>query len=391
MPHETTIFEREPLYAEVWKEPVTEVAKRYGISDVALRKICVRLGVPVPPLGYWAKLAAGKKSFITRLPADHKGDTRYVRSRYIDSEAPERDARIASLLAQHPLPELPPSSLKASLDECHPIVRRTSKALGPRSRNDRGLLQSDGQEVLEVCVSQLQRDRALLILDAVLTTALAAGATLCKAAKEDGRPHLTLFGESLYVQILEPTERFERALTPKELKEQKEGRLYYIRDKYEFKGTGKLKLVVANSERYYPLATLSDGVATPLELRLEGLAATLQSKAAELRVRREMSEEEHKRWEAERARREARERIRDKELERLKKTEDWVKAWRRAEELRAFSKAIEDQAAAAADPEDISSVAEEVAWIRNAADWLDPLVEMTWPAVDARGSDADDD
>lgn len=95
MAHRTTVFEREPLYAEVWKEPVSIVAKRYGISDVALRKICLKLGVPVPPLGYWAEVAAGQQPRVTKLPENHKGDTRYVRSYYHDpEEESERKARI---------------------------------------------------------------------------------------------------------------------------------------------------------------------------------------------------------------------------------------------------------------------------------------------------------
>jgi hypothetical protein len=37
------------------------VAKRYGVSDVAIAKACVLLDVPKPPRGYWAKKAAGQK------------------------------------------------------------------------------------------------------------------------------------------------------------------------------------------------------------------------------------------------------------------------------------------------------------------------------------------
>ena len=33
-------YEREKLYKEVWDEPVSTVAKRYCVSDVAIRKIC---------------------------------------------------------------------------------------------------------------------------------------------------------------------------------------------------------------------------------------------------------------------------------------------------------------------------------------------------------------
>ena len=56
----TTSFERQKLFDEVWATPVTKLAKGYGLSDVGLRKICVALDVPLPPRGYWQKLAAGK-------------------------------------------------------------------------------------------------------------------------------------------------------------------------------------------------------------------------------------------------------------------------------------------------------------------------------------------
>jgi hypothetical protein len=48
---------------------VAKVAKGYRLSDAGLRKICVALDVPMPPRGYWAKLAAGK---TIPKPALHK-------------------------------------------------------------------------------------------------------------------------------------------------------------------------------------------------------------------------------------------------------------------------------------------------------------------------------
>ena len=55
------IYDREKLYDEVWNEPALIVAKRYGISGVALGKTCRRLGVPLPPRGYWARIRAGRR------------------------------------------------------------------------------------------------------------------------------------------------------------------------------------------------------------------------------------------------------------------------------------------------------------------------------------------
>ncbi|MGC2306417.1 hypothetical protein [Candidatus Binatus sp.] len=45
---------------------MTKVAAGLGISDVGLKKVCVRHHVPVPGLGYWAKVAAGKA--VTQIP-----------------------------------------------------------------------------------------------------------------------------------------------------------------------------------------------------------------------------------------------------------------------------------------------------------------------------------
>jgi hypothetical protein len=53
-------YNRERLYEEVWSEPVMVVAKKYRLSDVGLAKICKKLNIPRPGLGYWAKKAAGK-------------------------------------------------------------------------------------------------------------------------------------------------------------------------------------------------------------------------------------------------------------------------------------------------------------------------------------------
>lgn len=58
---EYNTYNRENLYKEVWERPVVKVAEQYGVSDVAIHKICKALNIPTPPLGYWAKVRAGAK------------------------------------------------------------------------------------------------------------------------------------------------------------------------------------------------------------------------------------------------------------------------------------------------------------------------------------------
>jgi hypothetical protein len=60
---------REELFALVWEKPTQEVAKDLGVSDVAIGKLCVRLQVPKPPRGYWARVQSGQTPRRPPLPA----------------------------------------------------------------------------------------------------------------------------------------------------------------------------------------------------------------------------------------------------------------------------------------------------------------------------------
>jgi len=46
-----TKITRKELYNIVWSTPMIKLAARYGISDVALRKKCVKHDIPTPGLG----------------------------------------------------------------------------------------------------------------------------------------------------------------------------------------------------------------------------------------------------------------------------------------------------------------------------------------------------
>ena len=59
---------RDELYQEVWSTPMWTLAKRYGISDVGLAKVCRKLTVPLPGRGYWAKKQAGRNVAQKPLP-----------------------------------------------------------------------------------------------------------------------------------------------------------------------------------------------------------------------------------------------------------------------------------------------------------------------------------
>ncbi|MDR3666747.1 MAG: hypothetical protein P4L35_07890 [Ignavibacteriaceae bacterium] len=62
------ILKRQELYNEVWSTPLTKLAELYNLSDNGLRKICIKLDIPLPPAGYWVKVKYGKKVKLIPLP-----------------------------------------------------------------------------------------------------------------------------------------------------------------------------------------------------------------------------------------------------------------------------------------------------------------------------------
>lgn len=63
----TTIVSREELYRLVWSSP-SSGSPHFGISDVALAKVCRKHKIPLPGLGYWARVKAGQKVHKPSLP-----------------------------------------------------------------------------------------------------------------------------------------------------------------------------------------------------------------------------------------------------------------------------------------------------------------------------------
>ncbi len=68
------ILTRKELYNMVWSSSLVSLSKKYNISDNGLRKICVRMNIPVPKAGHWMKLQFGKKVNVFSLTENYTGE-----------------------------------------------------------------------------------------------------------------------------------------------------------------------------------------------------------------------------------------------------------------------------------------------------------------------------
>src|SRR5690242_15428643 len=68
MDNDAVRLTREEIYQQVWAEPMVSLAKKYGLSDVGLAKICIKQRIPRPGLGYWRSKEVGLRVRQTPRP-----------------------------------------------------------------------------------------------------------------------------------------------------------------------------------------------------------------------------------------------------------------------------------------------------------------------------------
>jgi hypothetical protein len=73
-------FIRQELYDLVWTSPILTLSKKYNISDAGLRKICIKMNIPLPKSGHWQKLRFNKKIVKIPLPDNYQGDNKITLS-----------------------------------------------------------------------------------------------------------------------------------------------------------------------------------------------------------------------------------------------------------------------------------------------------------------------
>jgi hypothetical protein len=210
---------RAQLYALVWEKPMVHVAKRFGISDVALRKICKKHDIPTPPLGYWAKLAYGKRTRQPPLGAlkENIQDAIYLEEKPIEDVPGDVSAVRAAVTQRETSADakiVVPSECPATL---HPVVSRTRKAMHKAKGDAEAFIRSSGAGLIEATISRPTIDRTIILLD-----------TLFKALKErgievtecDDGVAIKIDNEPFLIRVHETRDRKPHEPTAKELKEQ---------------------------------------------------------------------------------------------------------------------------------------------------------------------------
>jgi hypothetical protein len=129
-------FTRREFYNLVWSKPMIHLAKEFGVSDVALHKICRKHNIPNPPLGWWAKKAAGKAVKQIPLPETEIGKPDAI----IIRNAPAADWKSQAIEVAEEKARSAPKPYAAVPKRGSVIVRNTLAALRRGKATEQGLI-----------------------------------------------------------------------------------------------------------------------------------------------------------------------------------------------------------------------------------------------------------
>lgn len=374
-------WDRESLYEEVWSTPLVKLAKKYGISDVGLKKICRKLSIPTPGLGYWAKKEAGQRVEKITLPA-LKEPVHLVMHRPRPQPPPiehfttpaERE-RVAKV-REHRAAEL----LKAA-DLSHPLIVRAREVLG-RSKGD--LLLSTDVPCVELHVAKAALVRALKFAAALITALEAEGFKVRVGNGFREQTTAIRYNQEIGFTLVERIDKVPLTTPPKG--GVLERVLSYGGTPYEHRTTGRFSLRIWKPWNA-PRKSWGDGKTRTVEDQLPDIVAGFMEIALSGRAedeKRAVEKAEAERIAAERARRA--DAIRQEEA-RVRALHRAAADWERADRIRRMINAASESAKREGHSvEPGTPFADWLAWAGQQADRLDPLKEPPSSLIDTKAS-----
>ena len=363
--------ERQVLYEHVWAQPMTKVAKEYGISNVALAKICKKLNVPCPWRGYWRRKETGKA--VKPLPLPPNSDPakqavtihRTIRPESLEPISEETTQRITAEEAPEQKIEVPDRFGKT-----HRILSGQLTEWRSASVDEYGAIRSGSLRQLNIRVSPKSLSRALRIMNTLFVALEARGH---QVGIQDG--YKKTLGVRINGQPVEfgLEEKFQRIDCPADKNRRLDPWGYR---RYEYVPTGTLILKITEWGADGLQKTWSDGKTAKIESCLNDFIVGLLKVAEAVKARRlKQEQEEQIRREAERRRQEE-EQKRQKELVERQRLEQEAASWAKSQQLRAYLAALKNMLNAKHGEIQSGSPADQwLAWAYQHADRLDPLAK----------------
>jgi len=355
---------RKDLYMRVWKEPMRSLAIELGMSDVGLRKLCRRNGIPTPPQGYHLMSEGHRKERLVKQLPDptEEQEANFIfkkNEEATESTSDEMDLEWLDLVNKSTNnPE------DKQVKQVQKVLKSITSQLNKKKLDERGIIRKPIDN-FPIRTSPAMLENAVNTLENLFKRLVTMGASLPKTVKSDSRLILMTQWKDyeFSFRVEEFTNRFEVPISERP----KQSYTLYG-DQWKYVPTGKLTIEV-NGPGYGSM-TMRDGRKTINE-RMDELIKRMFTQAYEQNitdrlheVRKENTIEHLKRKDLIR---------REKEFQALRKKKlikDSIR-FRRVKELRAYLEEIETSDEVIFESEDDKS--KWLEWAEEYADSIDPI------------------
>lgn len=345
---------REELYNLVWSIPLLTLSKRYIISDVGLRKICIKMEIPLPKAGHWQKLYFNKKISKPELSSDYKGQHEISLKLRTNESCINQTAQALSKIHEKQIEE----EMKLMLDvpgkltNPNKLVITARESLNDKTRYEyRGLI-SCRRDELDITVSRSNIPRALRFMNTLIKLLEARGHSV---EIQNSDTYVIINQQRIKVQLREKLKR------------------EIVKGKYGndsvYQPTGILAFQITS----YPNKEWKDGssmietLLSKIIAKVELMAEEKEKQEVEIRKQLEIRKEQERI-------RINHEKKREKDLEDFKDVLSKAARWHKAINLRNYIKEVEVKA------KNENRLGDELKlwlqWAKQKADWYDPFTEM---------------
>ena len=360
-PKENIKISRSELYDLVWSKPMATLAKEYFISDNGLRKICKRMDIPLPQLGYWQKIQYNKKVNVIPLPKDFKGEDSIQLNERKEGNSKENEgiSQFNKLLKEISADTSLSFKVPDKLSNPDKLINEAREDLATKVKEKYGIyrgITTTSSGIISISVAPKNCNRALRIMDKIIKLLKQRGHDIIV---DHNTTQVVIRDEKIKIRLREKLKRITIP-NPK-----------YIWDNTEYVPTGILSFKIDE----YPEKEFSDTNNQTLEEQIPKILTKLELVSDKIKRDNEEREKWHQEYLRKREIEEAIKKRHTNEIENFKKLLEDSERWKKATDLRNFIKELESNAIKE------NKLSEELAnwikWSNDKADWFDPLVNKT--------------
>lgn len=360
------ILKREELYDRVWQTPMIKLAAEYGVSGNGLKKICGKLKVPVPPVGYWQKLAYGYNVQKPPLPdIDESELKKYELSTIKKPDFPlDEKYKILIELESNPSNKI---QVKKQLSRYHPLISMTRNTLRGEKPDSDGLLRRIRSEILAIAVSPKNFSRAIRIFNTLLLELEKRKFQIRIEMNYLGRNETFIIRDNQKIQIeLRETLKMNKSKIDKST---------YPWKSYEYERvfipTGELRLEIKNVYDGSLKKVLKDQVNNPLEEQLNDFIINIYKSINYRNFKDKELERERRIEEQKEKARKLLQKEKQMEKEKTKLLYKNAKRWKRVNIIREYIKELEFRMDLKKEMSE--EKIEWISWAKKKVDSLDPV------------------